>query len=52
MSNIDAVKSAVAGWLTTEGYADVSAAVNDETKGAENLAVLLGSDYFGQLQWT
>ncbi len=52
ISNIDTVKSTVASWLSTNHYADVAEAINDETKGGENLAVLLGTDYFGQLQWT
>ena len=52
MSNIEEVKTAVAGWLSTHtDYANVIDAINDEANGSENLRILLGSDYFGKLNW-
>ena len=52
MSNIEEVKTAVAGWLTTHNeYTDVMAAINDETNGSNNFNTLMGSDYFGKLEW-
>lgn len=52
MSNIEEVKTAVAGWLSTHtDYANVIDAINDSANGSENLRILLGSDYFGKLNW-
>ena len=31
--------------------ADVNAAINDATKGAENYTLLMGDSYFGQITW-
>ena len=52
MSNIEEVKTAVAGWLSTHtDYANVMVAINDSVNGSENLRILMGSDYFGKLNW-
>ena len=50
--NVDRIKQSVAGWLSTNSYADVNAAITDSAKGAENFALLMtDSKYFGQITW-
>ena len=47
-NELEAIKAAVAGWLSSGGYTDVADAIE---QNSENLNVLLGTDYFGKFDW-
>jgi len=50
--NVDKIKQSVAGWLSTNSYADVNAAITDSVKGADNFNLLMtDTKYFGQITW-
>ena len=48
MSNYNDIVESVSGWLTDNGYADVSSAIENNI---ENLTTLSSADYFGALEW-
>lgn len=47
-NELEAVKSAVAGWLSDNGYTSVADAIEQDST---NITTLMGADYFGKFDW-